>query len=148
MKLTIAAMLAITMAAAISAQETKPVPKDSQRVMIPGCTKGMIFTAARRTEDRPGSADIPEGMHLRMSGAKKMMAEIKGHEGQMIELTGLIKKGQLDPRGVGIGGGVRVAPGPSPMGGGGITMGSGVNQIVIDVEGWRPVVGECPASSR
>jgi hypothetical protein len=30
----------------IVAQETKPVPKDSVRVAIPGCTKGQIFTAA------------------------------------------------------------------------------------------------------
>jgi hypothetical protein len=127
-----------------TAQEEKPVPKDSVRVLIPGCSKGLIFTAAHRTADRPGSVDIPEGMHLRMNGPKKMMAEIRAHEGSMIEITGLMKKGQYKPDGVGIGGGVRIAPGPA--GAGGILPGNpAVRQILVDVEGWRPVVGHCPS---
>jgi len=121
------------------AQENKPVPKDSVRVFIPGCSKGYIFTAGPRTADQPGSADIREGMHMRMNGPHKMMAEIKAHEGSMIEITGLMKKGQHRPDGVGIGGGVRITPGPEA--GAGPT----VSQILIDVEGWRPVVGACPS---
>jgi hypothetical protein len=142
-----AAMFAITVAvlsAPLAAQENKPVPKDSVRVLIPGCTRGLIFTAGHRTADQPGSVDIPEGMHLRMSGPKKLMAEIKAHEGSMIELTGLMKKGQYNPSGVGIGGGVRIAPGSAP-GGGGVAGNQGITQIIIDVEGWRPIVGDCPS---
>ena len=116
---------------ALGAQEPKPVPKDSVRVSVPGCTKGYIFTAARRSEEEPGSVDIPEGMHLRMNAPKKLMAEIKAHEGSRIVITGLMKKGQFDPRGVGIGGGVSANP--------------IANQIQIDVEGWRPAVGDCPS---
>lgn len=128
----------------LAAQENKPVPKDSVRVFIPGCTKGYIFTAGPRTQDEPGSVDIPQGMHLRMNGPKKMLAEIKAHEGSMIEITGLMKKGQYKPDGVGIGGGVRISPGPTPTGGS--LMGNpGVSQILIDVEGWRPIVGACPS---
>jgi hypothetical protein len=116
------------------------------RVFIPGCTKGFIFTAGRRTVDEPGSVAIPEGMHVRLNGPKKMLAEIKAHEGSMIEITGLMKKGQYKPDGVGIGGGVRVSPGPGFTGGGGQAGGSPVaNQIGIDVEGWRPIVGNCPS---
>ncbi len=125
-----------------AAQERKPVPKDSQRVSIPGCTKGYIFTAIRRTEEAPGSVDVPEGMHIRMNGPKKLLADIKAHEGSPIELTGIMKKGQYGPPGVGIGGGVRITPGPG-MGPGGL--GSPVaNQAMIDVEGWRQIAGECP----
>jgi hypothetical protein len=124
------------------AQENKPVPKDSMRVIIPGCTKGFIFTAGRRTQDQPGSVDIPEGMHLRMNGPKKMMAEIKAHEGSMIEITGLMKKGQYKPDGVGIGGGARITPGPSPVGGS-VPGNVSVGQSLIDIEGWRPAVGDC-----
>ncbi len=126
------------------AQESKPVPKDSVRVLIPGCTKGFIFTAGPRTQDEPGSVDIPDGMHLRMNGPKKMMAEIKAHEGSMIAITGLIKKGQYKPDGVGIGGGVRVTP-ASPPAGGSMPGNPSVGQILIDVEGWRPAVGRCPS---
>src|SRR5258708_11890897 len=94
------------------AQEHKPVPNDSVRVSIPGCTKGYIFTAGRRTQDEPGSVSVPEGMHFRMNGPKKLIAEIKAQEGSMVEITGVTRRGQYKPDGVGIGGGVRVSPGP------------------------------------
>ena len=132
---------ALSIAVAL-AQETKPVPSDSMRVSIPGCTKGYVFTAGRRTADQPGSTEIPEGLHLRMNGPKKVMVEIKAHEGAMIEITGIMKKDQLTP-GVGIGGGVRIVGGSgptdsrmsaTPVGG----------QIAIDVEGWRTATGACP----
>jgi len=126
------------------AQERKPVPKDSMRVSIPGCTKGYIFTAGRRTLDEPGSVSVPEGMHFRMNGPKKLIGEIKAQEGSMIEITGVTKRGQFKPDGVDVGGGVRIGPGPGGTGGGGL--GSPVaNQISIDVEGWRPVDGRCPS---
>jgi hypothetical protein len=126
--------------ASLAAQENKPVPKDSVRVSIPGCTKGRIFTAAHRTVEEPGSVDIPEGMHLRMNGPKTIMAEIKAHEGSLIQIVGIIKRGQFKPAGVNIGGGVRVSPGPTSGGGRPDPVGS---QNFIDVEGWRPAVGSC-----
>ena len=127
----------------LGAQENKPVPKDSVRVFIPGCTKGFVFTAGRRTQDQPGNVDIPEGMHLRMNGPKKMMAEIKAREGSMIEITGLMRKGQYKPDGVRIGG-VRISPGRAPSDGS-LPGNPGVSQKLIDVEGWRPIVGDCPS---
>ena len=125
------------------AQEEKPVPKDSVRVTIPGCTKGYIFTAGRRTPDQPGSVDIPEGLHMRMNGPKKVIAAIKAHEGSMVEITGLVKRGQYNPGGVGIGGGVRITPGPAPTGGS-VSANPIAGQLLIDVEGWRTAVGNCP----
>ena len=114
------------------------------RVFIPGCTKGLIFTAAPRTEDQPSSIDIPKGMHLRMNGPKKMMAEIKAHEGSRIEITGVMKKGQYKPDGVGIGGGVRITPGPAPTGG--IQPGNPtVSQNPHRRRGLAPVAGDCPS---
>ena len=132
-----ALMLAATLAAfPLLAQETKPVPKDSARVAVVGCTKGYIFTAAERTTEAPGSFDLPEGTHLRMNGPKKLINEIKAHEGSVIELTGLMKKGQIMPGGLKLGGGVSVGAPTSPGGG----------QGFIDVEGWRQVVGRnCPS---
>ena len=128
----------------LAAQEERPVPKDSVRVSIPGCTKGYIFTAGRRTPDQPGSADIREGMHLRMNGPKKLIAAIRAHEGSMVEITGLMKRGQYDPGGVAIGGGVRITPGAAPAGGR-LSAAPGASQILIDVEGWRTAVGDCPS---
>jgi hypothetical protein len=144
MKTAVITVALTVLTAPLIAQEQKPVPKNSVRVSIPGCTKGYIFTAGRRTADQPGSVDIAEGMHLRMNGPKQLMTEIKAHEGSMIQITGLMKKGQYDPRGVGIGGGVRIAPGAQPTGGS--QPGNPVaGQSQIDVEGWRPAVGDCPS---
>ena len=143
MRITAVITVAVAvLSAPLVAQENKPVPKDSVRVFIPGCAKGQIFTAGPRTQDQPGSLAIPEGMHLRMNGPKKMMTEIKAHEGSMIEITGLMKKGQYGPDGVGIGGGVRITPGPAPTGGS-LPGNPIVSQILIDVEGWRSIVGDC-----
>ena len=138
--------LAVLIAAAmlsgpLVAQEEKKVPKDSVRVSIPGCTKGYVFTVGQRTVDEPGSVTVPEGTHYRMNGPKKLINEIKAHEGSMIVLTGVTLKGQYLPGGTPIGGGVRVGPGPS-----GGALGSPVaGQLSIDVEGWRPTEGHCPS---
>jgi hypothetical protein len=135
---------AILVVASLHAQETKPVPKGSVRVSVPGCANGYVFTAGARTTEAPGSGEVPEGTHLRMNGPKKTMAEIKAHEGAMIEITGLMKQGQRGPDGVGVGG-VRIMPGATPNSGSiGVGVGARPNQAIIDLEGWRAVVGNCP----
>jgi hypothetical protein len=143
-----AIVITITIAifsAPLVAQEKKPVPKDSVRVSIPGCTKGYVFTAGPRTPDEPGSVDIADGTHLRLNGPKKLMGEIKAHEGSRIEITGLMKRGEYGPEGISLGGGLRIAPGPATPGGSSVssTPGGG-GQIPIDVEAWRQIPGGCP----
>jgi hypothetical protein len=125
------------------AQETKPVPKDSARVTVPGCTHNYIFTVGPRTADESGSSlELQEGMRLRMNGPKKLINEIKAHQGSMIEITGVMKKGQYKADGVPLGGGVRIGPAGGP-GGSALTPPSLANQNMIDVEGWRPITGNC-----
>ena len=136
-------IVAVALGGAVAAQESKPVPKDSVRVFIPGCAKGSIFTVGPRTADQPGSAGGPaEGTHLRMNGPKKVMADIKRQEESMIEITGLIKRSPMAPGGIAIGG-VRITPGLTPSGSSSVPTPAS-NQIVIDVEGWRRVSGACP----
>jgi hypothetical protein len=140
----VAVAIGVTSIGVLAAQETKPVPKDSVRVYVTGCTKGRVFTAGPRTEDPPSNLDVREGMHLRMNGPKKLLEEIKAHEGSMmVGITGLMKKGQYAPGGVSIGG-VRIAPAPSSPGPSASIGGPAVEQAFIDVEGVRPVAGRCP----
>ena len=54
-----------------------------------------------------------------------------------------MKKGQYGPAGVGIGGGVRIAPGPAP--GSNTLPPTSSGQILIDVEDWRQIPGNCPS---
>jgi hypothetical protein len=146
MRLLSAFILVIAITSGALAQEKK-VPKDSMRVTVSGCTKGNVFTAGPRTEDQVGRADIPEGIHLRMNAPKKLMTEVKAHEGQMIKVTGLMKKGQYNEQGIPVGGGVRVTPG---IGGGGVGVGVGRpsptvgSANYIDVESWQAAAGNCP----
>ena len=129
-----------------TAQEMKPVPKDSVRVAIPGCSKGALFLASRPAEDRPAGPAMPEGTRLRMLGPRKLMKEIKGQEGSRIEITGLIRRGQALPQGVPLGGGARISGGfggPAAGSGRGLPNPGG-DQLMIDVEGWRHIVGDCP----
>ena len=133
---------AVAAASVTSAQdEKKRVPKDSARVSVAGCSKGYMFTAGPRAEDQSGNG-VPEGMHLRMNGPKKLINVIKAHEGSRVEITGLIRKGQFSQEGMPVGGGVRIGPGP----GGGVSAGIGGAPMptMIDVEGWRQLTGDCP----
>jgi hypothetical protein len=141
MKTVIAGVLvALSVAVGVQSQDERPVPKDSERVYVSGCTKGYVFTAGLPASDR-GSSLVPLGTRLRMAGPKTLMDEIKAREGARVELTGLVKKGQYSSGGIRLGGGrVTIGQGGGP-GGGFPASGS---QLVIDVEGWRSVVGECP----
>jgi hypothetical protein len=126
-------------ASAKAGQEQKPAPKGSQRVSIPGCVKGYVFTAVRRTEDQPGSVNVPEGTHIRMNGKKDLIKEIDAHKGSVLVITGLMKEGQfLD--GVHVGN-VTIGPSGGPGGGFGNPL---ANQLQIDVEGFRAGIGSCP----
>ena len=102
-----------------------------------------MFTSASREVDEAATPGVPQGMHFRMSGPKTVISDIKAHEGALIEITGLVKRGQFNPQGVNIGGGVRVSPGTAPVAGG-MPAAPAASQVMIDVEGWRALMGPCP----
>jgi hypothetical protein len=130
--------VAAGLVAGVAGQQEKPVPKDSIRISIPGCAKGTAFTVMESPEHESRSS-VPPGRRFRLAGKKDVMNEIKSAEGQMIEITGLIRKGQLDPTG----GRVKITPGPMS---GNTSVGSNPNyeQVILDVEGWRPLAADCP----
>ncbi len=144
--LSCAVLLAASTIGLLHAQDSKPVPKNSVRIFVPGCGRGYVFTAGRPAEDVPGGSAVPEGTRMRMAGPRKLLREIEAQEGNRIEITGLIKKGQDLGRGVPLGGGARITGGGPPVAGGGSGFGTvaPVEQLVIDVEGWRPLPGNCP----
>jgi hypothetical protein len=86
---------------------------------------------------------LQEGRHLRLEGNKKALQDIKAHEGSMVEITGLIKRADIEPPGVNLAGGrVRIAPGVmSP----GAPRDPGPQQAVVDVESWRLLNATCPS---
>ena len=143
MRIITAIIAGSVMLGGVAVAQEKPVPKDSARVTVPGCSKGIVFTAGPRTEDQVGRTEIPEGMRFRMNGPKPVMTQIKAHEGQTIQITGLVKKGQYDGTGIKVGGGVRITPGTGGVSVGRPSPDAGINYI--DVESWQPAPGACPS---
>ena len=139
-------IVALVAVGSLTAQERK-VPGDSTRVSIPGCSKGSAFVVTASPEAERTSTEIATGRRFRLTGPKDLLNEIKKREGTIVEVTGLIKKADLKPSGIGIAGGrVRIGGGspqdPISSGPGGAPASS---SAIIDVEGWRPLGESCPS---
>jgi hypothetical protein len=131
----------------LGAQE-REVPKDSMRLSIPGCAKDRRFIVVERPGHEPVRSDISEGRRFRLNGKKDLLNEIKKQDGTMIEVTGLVRKMDLEERGVGMAGGRIRIGGALPrarMGGNEVGRDSGYEEVVIDVESWRPLPESCPS---
>jgi hypothetical protein len=138
-------VIALMLGASIAAAQEREVPKDSELVSIRGCANGRTFIVAPRSEDQPGTLSIAPGRRFRLNGSKKILDDIKARERSVIEVTGLIKKADVNP------------PQGMPVLGGRVRIGGALprdpisnpardpayNQAIIDVEAWRVVPGEC-----
>jgi hypothetical protein len=148
MKLMLVAVALMVSSALVIAQEEKKVPKDSERVYIPGCARGRSFVVAQRLETEPVRTDVAPGRRFRLSGPKKILDEIKAREINMIEVTGLVRKSDLNPPNAGVaiaGGRIRIG-GPLPRDpiAGDPKRDPLYSEAIIDVEAWRQLPAECP----
>ena len=50
--------------------------------------------------------ELREGRHIRLEGDKKVLQDIKAHEGSMVELTGLLKRSDVEEAGIGLARGI------------------------------------------
>lgn len=143
MRLALFATLAVITGGLPSAQE-REVPKDSVRITVPGCARGRLFVVGPRSEHEPGRSDIAPGRRFRLAGNKDALAEIRKREASMVQLTGLIRRSDVNPPGISLGGGVRISPGMPPTTSS-PGRNSGFDEVVFDVESWQPLPGSCPA---
>jgi hypothetical protein len=141
-----AALLASSSLLAAQQEGEKKVPKDSARVTIQGCAKGRTFTVGPKSEHGAANLDIAPGRHFRLNGDKKLLAQIKNSENQMVEITGLIRKADLNPpQGLTVAGGRVKIGGADPREPVGPTISSApVDQAGFDVESTRPLPDKCP----
>ena len=129
----------------LAAQEERPVPKDSVRVSIPGCSKGSAFVVTESPEGERTSVEIKTGRRFRLTGKKELLNEIKAREGFMIEVTGIIRKNDIQSTGITLGGGrVRIGGGSPVSNGGSPTQAPQSANAILDVEGFRPLGEPCP----
>ena len=139
-----AAVFLVLSLAPVAAQDVPDIPKDSALVTLNGCAKNSRFTVCERREDQPCTLEIQPGRHFRMNGPKTLMNDIKAHQRTAMQVTGLIRKADVRPQGIGVlGGRVRIGgavprdpvsdPARDPA----------YNQPVLDVQSWRPLTGDC-----
>jgi hypothetical protein len=139
--------LALACGSVLFAQE-RQIPKDSVLLTMQGCAKGRTFTVGPRSEHQPANVDVSPGRRFRLSGSKKILEEIRKRQEAMVEITGLVRKGQLSgPGGVSIAGGRIRIGGATPQNPiySDPRRDPGYNQVVIDVESWAPLPDSCPA---
>jgi hypothetical protein len=83
-----------------------------------------------------------------LSGKKDILKDLEAREGQMVQITGLVRKAELaGPGGISTGGGrVRVGGGaPQSQVGGGPSLQGVQTDAVLDVEGWDRLPESCPS---
>jgi hypothetical protein len=102
-----------------------------------------VFTVGRDPEHETTFV-MELGTKVRLEGDKKVLAEVKKHEGSMVEVTGLMKQSDVVQPGVGLAGGrVRIAPVmPSPNGR--VQVDPGPSPPILDVESYRLLNASCP----
>ena len=141
MAYTGAVLLALGLAVLLAGGQERPVPNDSLRVTIPGCAKDRLFVVEQPEGREIAASGIGPGRRFRLSGARRVLDDIKKHEGSMVEITGLVRKTDVNGGGgwrvlggrVRIGGATPRDPVRAPM----------YNQIVIDVEGFQLLPDSC-----
>jgi hypothetical protein len=158
MKLLVAAALALLFTAPLpaapkppgtqaGAQEQARVPKDSARIAIPGCAYDRAFIVEDPPNHEPVGTRLEPGRRFRLNGKKEILEDIRIREGMMIEVTGLVRKSDLDgPGGVRLfGGRVRIggAQPQAPLSD--ARRNSTYSEVVLDVESWRMLTESCPA---
>jgi hypothetical protein len=140
-------VLLLSIGVSLAGQEERPVPKDSVRVSIPGCSKGSAFVVTESPEGERTSVEIKTGRRFRLTGKKDLLNEIKAREGYMIAVTGIVRRNDLaGPGGITLGGGrVRIGGG-TPVAGAGQDANRAPQSAnaILDVEGFRPLGEPCP----
>jgi hypothetical protein len=84
-------------AAGLAAQEpeAKRVPADSVEIATTGCLKGRVFTATQPPEDNVRRGPNVTGRSFRLTGPRPVMDAVKSHDGDLVEVVGLVRKAAL-----------------------------------------------------
>src|SRR5687768_12845312 len=145
MKLILGVALGALILASVDAQETK-VPEDSSLISINGCAKNGTFTVGERREDQPSTLEIEPGSRFRLEGPKKLLDEIKARQRTAMQVTGLIRKVDVNgPQGIGVlGGRVRIGGARVPQDPiSNPARDPAYTRPVLDVRSWKALTGDC-----
>ncbi len=149
MKFLTALALALFSGAVLAGQEQEQakVPRDSSRIAIPGCARDRVFIVADTPNHEPVGTRLEPGRRFRLAGKKDVLEAIRLREGTMVEVTGLVRKSDLEG-----GSGVKLFGGRVRIGGAqpqaplsDVQRNSTYTEVVLDVESYRVLTETCPA---
>jgi hypothetical protein len=142
-----ALLFVCTATALAAAQEQAKVPRDSTRIAIPGCARDRVFIVADAPNHEPVGTRMEPGRRFRLAGKRDLLDDIRRREGTMVEVTGLVRKSDLEgPAGVRLfGGRVRIggAQPQAPLSD--VQRNSQYTEVVLDVEAYRMLTEPCPS---
>jgi hypothetical protein len=75
--------------------ETRKIPSDSVEIATTGCLKGRVFTATQPREDFMRRGPNVTGRSFRLNGPKAVIDVVKTHDGDLVEIIGLVRKNDL-----------------------------------------------------
>jgi hypothetical protein len=134
-------LFVLLLAVPVQEQERPPVPKDSVEVTVIGCLTGRALKATETRQVDVQSGPDVRGRTFRVAGKKDVMALVKKHNKQLVEVTGQVKRSALDDRGVNVGNRVAINGG-LPVAGRGIPSAAD-NVPVLDVTAVRMRASAC-----
>jgi len=91
----IAVLLPVAALAQTQNPETKKIPDDSVEIGTTGCLKGRVFTATQPREDFLRRGPNVSGRSFRLNGPRPLMDMVKTHDGDLVEVVGLVRKNDL-----------------------------------------------------
>ena len=96
-------------------QEKPRVPEDSIELTVIGCLKGRVLkTVERRQKDVESSPYVGERA-FRLAGKKDVMKTVQEHDRRLVEVVGIVRRADLDDKGVTVGG-ITISGGPPVAG--------------------------------
>jgi hypothetical protein len=93
--------VSVLLPAAVLAQDqgkepgTKKIPSDSVEIATTGCLKGRVFTATQPREDFLRRGPNVTGRSFRLNGPRAVIDVVKTHDGDLVEIVGLVRKNDL-----------------------------------------------------
>jgi len=83
-------------AAALAGAQERKVPRDSVELAVQGCLKGRVL-AVVEPDERHGPVRGPDvtGRSFRLSGKRPVIDEVKKHDGDLVEVVGLVRNVDL-----------------------------------------------------